>query len=88
MRKLREELLLRLGQLLAQPGRELAIGVAADEDHLVRPQPFQALARKRAGCDIAAADDRVHAGRRNLREHGLERGQVAVYVVERCDPHR
>src|SRR5207237_495263 len=52
-----------------------------------RLQALEALRRERAPDDVAAGDDGVHLLALDLREHGLERRQVAVDVVERGDAH-
>ncbi len=76
-----------LVELRLHPFARLAVAVAPDEDGIAVEQPLQAFARERAGDDIAAADDAVDFQRRHLGQHSLERGQVAVNVVENGDAH-
>ena len=47
----------------------------------------QAFVRHGAGENVAADDDPVDADAANVVEHGLERGEVAVDVVEGCNAH-
>ena len=66
--------------------RQLAVGVAAQPVHPVAElaQALERPRRVRPGGDVPAHDDlRVV---RHLGEHRLERGQVAVHVVESRDP--
>jgi hypothetical protein len=42
---------------------------------------------RRPGGDVAADHDGVDALALDLRQHGLERGQIPVDVVERGDAH-
>ena len=69
-------------------GQQLAIGVPAQPaDTLAESvQPFERLRREEAGDDVAADDDQGLVG--HIREHRLERGQIAVDVVQRRDPRR
>jgi hypothetical protein len=46
------------------------------------------LGRPRPRDDVAADDDRVHVRASHVGEHRLERGQVAVHVVEGRDVQR
>ena len=66
----------------------LAVGVAAHPAHAAGRAPPGGRG-PRAGIgpddDVAADDDRVGAGEGVVGEHRLERGQVAVDVVERGD---
>jgi hypothetical protein len=65
-----------------------AVGVAADEERRwERDEQLERLRRERTGDGIAADDDRVDALPFDLGEHGLERGQIRVDVVERRDAH-
>ena len=66
---------------------DLAVGVAAHPAHR-QSEPAQAiehLGGHRPGGDVAADDDGLGAGEGRIGEHGLERRQVAVHVVERGD---
>jgi len=66
-----------------------AVGVPADEpDALAQTaQPVDGLGRHRPTREVAAHEEEV--GIAGLGEHGLERRQVGVDVVERGDaPHR
>ena len=49
--------------------------------------PRHAFARHRARQHVAADDDAIDARETDVLEHGVERGQVAVDVVERGDAH-
>jgi hypothetical protein len=83
----RLEHLLRYERLLARG--QLAVGVATEPADAVAEaaQPFERLGGLlAAGADVAADDDRRVA--RDLREHRVECGEVAVDVVERRDAHR
>ena len=81
-----DEDVLRRAALFA--GQQLAIGVPAQPaDALAESaQSFERLRREEAGDDVAADDDQRVVG--HVREHRLERGQIAVDVVERRDPRR
>jgi hypothetical protein len=46
---------------------------------------LETLRRPWAPDEIAAEDDRVRSNNIRLREHGVERGQIAVDVVQRRD---
>jgi hypothetical protein len=74
-------------ELCRYPLAELPIGVATHEERLVAHEELERLSREWPGHDIAAADDPVDLQRRDLRKHCLERGQVAVHVVQRRDAH-
>jgi hypothetical protein len=50
-------------------------------------EPVDRLGRHRAGPDVAADHDRVGGDDLDLRQHGVERREVAVDVVEGRDPH-
>ena len=69
---------------------QLAVGVAAQPDDAVAERRAAARASRpaarRPAHDVAADDDRRVV--RHLREHRLERREVAVDVVERRDGHR
>ena len=84
VRGVREEGALLLVELRDEPAAELAIRVAADEHGALERR--EALAGHRASADVPAARSRRRP-RARLREHRLERRQVAVDVVERRDPH-
>ena len=45
------------------------------------------LARHWPGDDVTTNDDEVDRGAFNVPKHGVKRGQVAVDVVDRRDPH-
>jgi hypothetical protein len=49
------------------------------------PQPVERSARHRPGDHVTTHHDRVRLFALDLLEHGLERGQVAVDVVQRRD---
>ena len=68
--------------------RQLAVGVAAEpvDASAQPPQQLERLPRKRPGDDVAAGDDRRVV--RQVGEHRLERGQVAVHVVQRRYPRQ
>jgi hypothetical protein len=68
-------------------GDDLAVGVAAHPPHRQRErrQAVEDLHGQRPRRDVAAHDDGVRAGERIVGEHRLERGQIAVDVVERRD---
>src|SRR4051794_30667456 len=66
------------------PGHELAVGVAADPEDPVaeRAQALERLRRLRAARDDVTADDDGGV-LRNLGQHGIQRGEIAVDVVQR-----
>src|SRR4051794_36677711 len=68
----------------------LALAVAAHppDGRRERGQAIQARPRERAGNGVASDDDEVGPGRPRIAEHGIERVDVAVDVVERQDLHR
>jgi hypothetical protein len=67
--------------------RRFAVRVAADEHRLELAQPRQTLGRERTGDHVPTADDPIELECGNLREHRLERRQVAVDVVQDRDAH-
>ena len=67
--------------------RRLPVCVAAHEHRVEGNELVEALARKRACDHVTAADDPVDLERRDLGEHGLERRQVAVDVVQSRNAH-
>jgi len=66
------------------PVAEIAVGVAVNPDGTVseRAQSFEALGRKRPSGNVPAGQHDVGRLTLDLGEHRLERGQVAVDVVE------
>jgi hypothetical protein len=75
-----------VGRWLAQP----ALAVAADPRRVLELlQPGQRLQRPRARRAVVAAEEpAVHARIVRVREHGLERRQVPVDVVEHAEHAR
>ena len=67
-------------------GIQLAIGVAAEPEDAIAEaaQPLERAGRIGSARDDVPADDDGRVGR-NFGEHRLERGEVAVNVVERRD---
>jgi hypothetical protein len=72
-----------------QRGEHDAVAVASNESHRNGQvqQTAQRFAGHRARHDVAPDHDAIDPGLENLFEHGLERRQVAVDVVERGDAH-
>ena len=60
------------------------VGVAAHESQrdAQRAEQFERLCGERPRGDVAAQDDEIHL---ELRNHGLQRGEVAVDVAEHGD---
>jgi hypothetical protein len=78
----------RLVQALDRPVGHFAIRVTADEARVLEAgKRLDGLLGHRSPGDIAADDDEVDTGGVDLLEHGGERRQVAVYVIQRCDSH-
>ena len=65
-----------------RPSQQLAVGVAAEHERVELHDPVEGVGRKRARGQVTPEDQLCVARR---REHGLERGQVPVDVVERSD---
>ncbi len=68
---------------------DLAIGIAAHEPgpRLERQELIECLAVERASRDVTADKNEVDALARDIRQHRLKCGKVAVNVVQRRDPH-
>ena len=77
----------RVGVAAVEGVDHLAVGVAAHPPHgqLEPRQAIEDLGRHRPGRDVAADHDRVHLAEGGIGEHGVERGQVPVHVVEGGD---
>jgi hypothetical protein len=50
-------------------------------------QTGECFARHRAGKHIPANDDAVHARLADIREHGLQGGEIAVHVIQGGKSH-
>ena len=76
-------------RIAAGPAGEVedSVGIPADEPRAERLQPLERLRRHRPGGHVPADEDQVDGLGRHLREHGLERRQVPVDVVESGDAH-
>src|SRR6266545_3043707 len=79
-------------ELLPDPGRTrgLVVGtvrVPANRVRSERADEGERLARQRPRRDVPSEDDLIDVLAFELAEHGLERRQVAVDVVQRCDAH-
>jgi len=68
----------------------LAIAVAAQEvrRQVERAQTGERLARHGTGQHVAAHDDAIGPGAHDVGEHGVERRQVAMDIVEGGNAHR
>jgi hypothetical protein len=78
-----------VAQSFAAPGLEIAVGVPEHDERAVA-EPEHALERLRrpwTGDHIAAEHDPVDLLALDLGQHGVERREVAVHVVERRDAH-
>ena len=97
VREIAEEGELLVVQLLVHPAgpprpellpfagsRDLPVAVAADEGRAAVAQEAQRLLGHRPEDGVAADENRVRV---DLGEHGFERGQVRVDVVEGGDSH-
>lgn len=74
-----------LGRLLQQ----LPLVIAADSRQAERHQQVGGFRRpQRPGKDVAEIDDAVAAASPGIRQHRLQRGEVAVDVRQRGDAHQ
>ena len=66
---------------------EVRIPVPEDDRAPELAHAFERLGRLRADGDVPEAQDLVHALARDLLQHGVERGQIAVDVGDEREPH-
>jgi hypothetical protein len=78
-----------VAQSFASPRLEVAVGVPEHDERSIAQSlhALERLRRPRARDHVAAEHDPVDVLPLDLREHGVERRQVAVHVVERRDAH-
>jgi hypothetical protein len=64
-----------------------AVGIAPDEVRAPVAEQIKRLDRHRPRCHISANHDLVDAERSHLRQHRVQRRQVAVDVIQRSNSH-
>ena len=66
---------------------DFAVSVEELDGLIEREETIHGLARHRTWQNVAADDNPIDRGRADLGEHGRERGEVAMNVVENRDAH-
>ena len=66
---------------------DFAVSVEELDGLIEREETIHGLARHRTWQNVAADDNPIDGGRADLGENGLERGEVAMNVVEDRDAH-